>query len=76
MLMNTDLKILETRTKDSDVFPSKAELTLWREIQHGTETPNGNRDAKRGSSGSMAAENPSIRDVFSVQQLLSIPAAM
>lgn len=45
--MNTDLKILQTGAKDSAIFPSKAELTLWREIQNGTGIPNGNRDAKR-----------------------------
>lgn len=53
MLMDTDLKILQTRAKDSAVFPSKADSRLWREIQHGilTETPNGYRDAKKGHLG-------------------------
>lgn len=47
--MNTDLKILQTGAKDSTIFPSKAKLMLWRDIQNGTGTPNGNRNAKRGN---------------------------
>lgn len=49
MLMNTGLKILQTGAKNSALFPSQAELTLGRDIQNGTGTPNGNK--KRPKEG-------------------------
>lgn len=77
MLMNTDLKILQTGVKDSAISPSKAELTLWRETQNGTGTPNGNRDAKRGNlvQGQWLQKIPwwemcSVSSSFSVSLLL------
>lgn len=74
--MNTDLKILQTGAKDSTIFPSNAKLMEGYPEWDWNPKWKQKCQKREFSSGSVAAENPMIGHIFSVQQLLSIPAPL